>query len=277
MRTSHSEVGTFVDGRSRHARIAGSVLTLAVLASIVLATPASSRAVAPTLVPVERASTTFALAAASPIRMDLYAPRDFVSQTNLLQCVGASMQMMLNMIRPTDDRTAATQLRLFQLALAFGDRRAPYGGGSHGASAQGWAAGLTSSGVGPYRVVAVATLDEAVTIAARAIRQTNKPVGLLVWQGKHAWVMSGFEATADPTLYSAAQITAVRVLDPLYPRPGGAWGPTPAPDSRLTVGRLADVFVPYRPQAHNVALRNRFVLVLPYEAPPPERSLRYPA
>ena len=43
-----------------------------------------------------------------------------------------------------------------------------------------------------------ATLDEALRLAAASIRQTNRPVGLLVWRGRHAWVMSGFKATADP-------------------------------------------------------------------------------
>jgi hypothetical protein len=95
--------------------------------------------------------------------------------------------------------------------------------------------------------------------------RTQKPVGLLVWQGRHAWVMSGFEASADPTQSPEARVTAVHVLDPLYPRAGGTWGPTPAPNARLTIARLARVFVPWRPNSRNAAMRNRFVLVLPYE------------
>jgi hypothetical protein len=87
-----------------------------------------------------------------------------------------------------------------------------------------------------------------------------------MWQGAHAWVMSGFEATGDPSFDPAAHVTAVRVLDPLYPRPvGGAWGPGPAPDARLTVAQLGRAFVPYRPHGRNLVLRNRYVLVLPLE------------
>ncbi len=39
---------------------------------------------------------------------------------------------------------------------------------------------------------------------------------------------SGFEATADPSVDPSASVTAVRVLDPLYPRVVGApWGRAP--------------------------------------------------
>ena len=34
--------------------------------------------------------------------VDLGARADFVAQTNFVQCVGASMQMMLNMINPNE-------------------------------------------------------------------------------------------------------------------------------------------------------------------------------
>jgi hypothetical protein len=203
-------------------------------------------------------------AARQAVRIDLYTPGDFVSQTTLVQCVGASMQMMLNIINGTDDQTAATQLRLFNLARSPRDPTEPAGLSWHGASAAGWAAGLAAAGGGAYAVVSAATLDGALALAAAAVARTGRPVGLLVWQGAHAWVMSGFEATADPATDPTARVTAVRVLDPLYPRLVGApWGPGPAPDARLSVAQLARAFVPYRPHSRSVELRNRFVLVLP--------------
>ena len=52
-----------------------------------------------------------ASAAQRPVTVDLGARRDFVAQTNNVQCVGASMQMMLNMLVPGADRSAATQRR----------------------------------------------------------------------------------------------------------------------------------------------------------------------
>ena len=39
-------------------------------------------------------------ATTKPYTLDLGKRSDYVAQTNLVQCVGASMQMMLNMIEP---------------------------------------------------------------------------------------------------------------------------------------------------------------------------------
>ena len=44
--------------------------------------------------------------------------------------------------------------------------------------------------------------------AALAIAETGKPVGLLVWRGRHAWVMSGFRSSTDPRTDPDARITA---------------------------------------------------------------------
>src|SRR6185503_18109988 len=132
-------------------------------------------------------------ASVKPYRLDLGARSDSVAQTNFVQCVGASMQMMLNMICNQNDRTAATQLELQQLARQRSGNR-PDGLERQGASVRGWAAGLNILGAGPYRLVGTDTIDEALLTAARAMRQTGKPVGLLMWRGRHAWVMSGFRA-----------------------------------------------------------------------------------
>ena len=49
-------------------------------------------------------------AARTAFDLDLGRRADYVAQTNLVQCVGASMQMMLNMMQSRNDRTATTQL-----------------------------------------------------------------------------------------------------------------------------------------------------------------------
>jgi hypothetical protein len=43
------------------------------------------------------------------LRRPEIARQDFVAQTNNVQCVGASMQMMLNMLTPGGDQSAATR------------------------------------------------------------------------------------------------------------------------------------------------------------------------
>jgi hypothetical protein len=218
-----------------------------------------------------------ATAADKGFRLDLAAKGDYVAQSNFVQCVGASMQMMLNIIGPKDDRTAKTQLRLQDLARGLsGPTR--QGFQRQGASVRGWSAGLNQLNAGPYRLVGTTTIEEAMRIAAASIRQTNRPVGLLMWRGRHAWVMSGFQATADPLRTSNYTVTAAIVMDPLYPHGSSVWGRSPKPGEALSVKALGRQFVPRRQgnwpggigigAATMSALAGKYVLVLPYETVP---------
>lgn len=204
-------------------------------------------------------------AATNAFRLDLGARSDFVAQTNFVQCVGASMQIMLNMIHAEDDRSAATQLRLQKLARQWSGQR-PDGMERQGASVRGWAAGLNILGAGPYQLAGATTIDEALLLAAQAMRRTGKPVGLLMWRGRHAWVMSGFRATGDP-LVNGTRVTAAIVEDPLYPYGSSVWGPSPKPGATLSVSELGRQFVPRRTSSRwgMSSLGGKYVLVLPYE------------
>ncbi len=206
-----------------------------------------------------------ASAAPKAYELDLGARSDFVAQANFVQCVGASMQMMLNMMEPGADRTAATQLKLQKLARQMSGQR-PDGMERQGASVRGWAAGLNLLGAGPYRLAGATTLEEALLTAAQAMRRTGKPVGLLMWRGRHAWVMSGFRATGDPVV-AGTRITAALVEDPLYPHGSSVWGPSPAPGAALTPEELGRQFVPRRFSSRwgMRMLSGKYVLVLPYE------------
>ena len=212
--------------------------------------------------------------AASGYALDLAGRNDFVAQTNFVQCVGASMQMMLNMIRPTNDRTAATQLELQVLARSLSGRRGNPADNTgtasttqnqrRGASVRGWTAGLNQLGAGPYRLVGLTTLEDAMQLAAKSIRETKRPVGLLVWRGRHAWVMSGFHATADPLLTDDFEVTAAIVMDPLYPYGSASWGPSPEPREALSPEELGRQFVPRRQSSFASTLGGKYVLVLPF-------------
>ncbi len=81
------------------------------------------------------------------------------------------------------------------------------------------------------------------TTAAEAIRATKRPVGLVMWHGRHAWVMSGFEATADPRHADEFDVTGINVLDPLYPHGSSTWGKSPKPNSLVSPETLAEQFV----------------------------------
>lgn len=159
---------------------------------------------------------------------------------------------------------AATQLRLQKLARDWSPQR-PDGREREGASVRGWAAGLNLVGAGPYRIVGTTTLDEALLVAARAMRKTGRPVGLLMWRGRHAWVMSGFRASGDP-LVNGSLVTRVLVEDPLYPHGSSVWGPSPAPGASLTPEELGRQFVPRRASSPwgMTSLSGKYVLVVPY-------------
>jgi hypothetical protein len=207
--------------------------------------------------------------------IDLADRSDFVAQANFVQCVGASMQMMLNIINVREDRSAQTQRRLQKLAR---DLSGPTRQGfkRSGASVRGWTAGLNQLDAGAYRLVGASSLDEALRLAASSIRETGRPVGLLVWGGRHAWVMSGFKATADPRQTSDFRVTSAVVLDPLYPHRSARWGPSPKPREAISPRVLGRQFVPRRQgtwagaptgvagTTQMAALAGKYVIVMPY-------------
>ena len=135
----------------------------------------------------------------------------------------------------------------------------------------GWSKGLDSLGYGSYRVVGYDTIEEATAAAARAISLSGKPVGLLVWAGRHAWVMSGFRATADPVQTDKYRVTHAYVLDPLYPLHSTTWGRSPEPNSRLSLDALGNYFVPRR-RGRSGLMAGKYVLVMPVDAAKPRPS-----
>jgi len=200
-------------------------------------------------------------AALKPYTLDLYRPDDHVPQYDGSWCVGASMQMMINMIEPgRPDRTRATQQRLYKYARKV----SPWVETRPGASVYGWSEGLEQLGHGPYDELAASTRQAALKLAARQMRLTNKPVGLLVWEGAHAWVMSGFKATADPKLTDDFTVTHVWIEDPWTGRVSRAYGPGLEPHTLLTASELGVDFLKYssmyRPQYGGDGM---FVIVAP--------------
>jgi len=192
-----------------------------------------------------------------PFALDLYREGDFVGQYTFEWCVGASVQMTLNMLRPEDDRTRATQERLWARARALSD--SPFGG----ANPVGWVPLLNELDIGEWRLLSVPTLDEAVHEAARAIRATDRPVSLVMWRGRHAWVMSGFTSLGDPAATEDFEVTGVYVLDPLFPHGSSTWGPSPKPNSLLTPAQLGEQFVARTSGRIDLGVPPGYLLILP--------------
>ncbi len=207
--------------------------------------------------------------------MDLYRPGDFVHQQTEYWCVAASVQTMINILE--DDEP--DQTRRFQERLHFMGRRLDREGdefwrelagkarwrqGLHGLGLNDWAGMLDARGHGPYEVQRAATRKQAIRMAARAIRLTGKPVGLVVWRGAHAWVMSGFSATADPAHTNDFKVRRVVIQDPWYPDVSSIWGASRPPGSSVRVSALAQDYLPYdRPGRRHPMRDGKFMLILP--------------
>jgi hypothetical protein len=195
-----------------------------------------------------------------PYALNLYQEGDFVPQYTFDWCVAASIQIAHNLIDDTGGGSwadPAQQGDLWEMA------RAGSSDSFNGANPFGWAKVLTEVGMGPYGVVSVADYDDALQTAARAIADTGRPVGLVMWSGRHAWVMSGFESLGDPHQFPEFSVTGIRVQDPLHPYGSGQWGPSPAPNSLLTPEQLATQFVVREPRRWSSGLPTGYLLVLP--------------
>lgn len=196
-----------------------------------------------------------------PFSMNLYRRGDFASQVTKIYCVPGAMQTMMNVMdRGATKASRAVQDRLYRLARRLSSDRLR----GQGAEPEGWARGLEQLGYGRFKVVAAASRDRAIEVAARAIRRTNRPVGLLVWRGAHAWVMTGFKATADPALTDEFRVTHVRIVDVWYPRVSSIWGASDKPNTLVPVRRLPVDYLPWRrPMARYPEMDRKFVLVMP--------------
>ncbi len=176
--------------------------------------------------------------------------------------MGASLQMALNMQGTNDDRTRARQQQLWEMAR---DRSSsPFGGANPG----GWTAALNDLGVGPYALVSRPDMDSSLRTAAAALRTTGRPVGLVMWSGRHAWVMSGFTSLGDPASRGDFEVTGVRVLDPLYPYGDNRWGPSPRPNTLMTPADLGTQFVARLTFRVDLGVPPGYLLVLPLPASP---------
>lgn len=201
--------------------------------------------------------------------MNLFRMGDFLSQQTTYWCIPSSSQTMMNIMDDgKPNRSPRFQRRLYRI----GDRLNEDGTIDRdegpdlwrGMGISEWAGLLNRFGYGPYRIARAGTRQNAIRKAARAMRKTGKPVGLVVWRGAHAWVMSGFEATADPAYTNDFLVTHIYAQDPWYPRVSSIWGRSRPPNSRYSLPALAEDYLRYgRPGRYDPWRNDRFLLILP--------------
>lgn len=170
--------------------------------------------------------------------MQLFRASAWSQQATSTWCTAASTQMMLNLITGASDHSSSNQSTYMSYAVSHSQYVAQGGG----AEIDGWANTLTHFGAGTYAAVAPPSFDAAVKEAATRMRITGKPVGLVVMEGHHAWVMAGFTSTGgDPATTQAFTVTSVTVMAPDYP----LIAYDPAPGSQLSIATLATKLTPY--------------------------------
>jgi hypothetical protein len=193
-------------------------------------------------------------------RYSIWHKGAFTTQYVDYSCVGATVQITLNLINGTRDRSKRHQIAYLDYAQAH----SKYPVNDLGADAEGWAKALTHFGAGDGWGWATATsVQSALKLAARQIRITGKPIGLLTFHGGHAWLMTGFESTADPQQTSNYSVTAAEVLGPLYP--DGTFngkGVDPGPRTWMSPSTLGRRFNTYY-QPGQPAWNGKWVMVVP--------------
>ena len=123
---------------------------------------------------------------------------------------------------------------------------------------------LEAYGAPGYEVRAFESRQGALRDAARAIQATGAPVILLAWRGAHTWVMTGFRADADPSVFRDAHIDGAYILDPWYPWVSSIWGPSDPPGAFQDAAEMTRNFLRWkRPEGHYPDRDGLYIAVVP--------------
>jgi hypothetical protein len=189
--------------------------------------------------------------------MDVYRPGTFSTQATWLWCTAADVQIARNIVHHEDDHSAASQRSYFAWMRSHDRYAIPV---SDGVDPQGWSLGLARFVDPRYRVVASTSFANALRSAVRRLRQTSRPVALLVDHGDHGWLLTGFSATADPAATSSYRVTSVRVVGPLYGLQSHDGYDMP-PDSAISPARLATFLTPFHYARTRMIWEGRWVTI----------------
>jgi hypothetical protein len=184
----------------------------------------------------------------------------FISQSDNTMCAAAGIQIVLGM----HDQVAMTkgvQARI--------DSRLDEWETRQDAKAGGWgpssmAEALAAYGVAGYEVRAYENRNQSLREAAKAMVRTGAPAILIAWRGAHTWVMTGFRADGDPTVFRDARITGINVFDPWYPTVSTIWGPSDPPGTLQDLAEIKRNFLQWeRPEGAYPQRDGKYIIVVP--------------
>jgi hypothetical protein len=195
--------------------------------------------------------------------IDLYRSGVFTTQKTWLWCTAADVQIIRNIADHAADHSRSSQERYFTAMRAHNRYDIPL---RDGVDPAGWAYGLRHFVDGRYRLVATGSFNAALRSAVTNLRKTNLPIGITVARGNHAWILTGFTATADPAVTTRFTVTSVRVVGPLWGLQSTSYGYDMRPDTKLTPRQLAGFFTPWHYAGIRMAWEGDWVSIQPIGA-----------
>ncbi len=198
----------------------------------------------------------------SPVDVDIAADPEavFVHEIHKDWCAVAGTQMVLALhgLVDTSDATQneiAGRIREWE---SLDDSR----NGKWGPAAMALA--VADYGAPGYEIRAFESRQGALRDAARAIQKTGAPVILLAWRGAHTWIMTGFRADADPSVFGDAHVEGAYILDPWYPWISSIWGPSDPPGTFQDEAEMERNFLKWkRPEGRYPDRDGLFITVAP--------------
>ncbi len=186
--------------------------------------------------------------------------RMFASQATNDWCAVAGTQIVLA-IHGIVDNSVETQRRLANGIDEWESWKDSHNGGWGPAAI---AEALADHGIAGYEIRSYRRRDLALRDAAAALSKTRAPVILIAWRGAHTWVMTGYRADADPTVFRDATISGAYVYDPWYPRVSTIWGPSDRPGVFQDSAEMERNYLRWeRPEGEYVERDGKYIAVVP--------------
>jgi len=186
--------------------------------------------------------------------------RTFASQHTNEWCSPAGVQMVLAMHKVIGNSVQA-QRKIVDKTRKYESWKDSHNGGWGPAAIS---EALADAGVTGYEVRAYGNRNLALRDAAIALSKTKAPVILIAWRGAHTWVMTGYRADADPTIFRNAKITGTYIYDPWYPRVSTIWGPSDKPGTFQDSAEMERNFLRWdRPEGKYAQRDGKFIAVVP--------------
>lgn len=194
------------------------------------------------------------------VKLALNPNKMFASQHTNDWCSPAGVQMVLAM-HGAMDNSVKSQKALWDKTRKYETWRDSHNGGWGPAAIS---EALTDAGIKGYEVRAYGNRNLALRDSAMALSETGAPVILIAWRGAHTWVMTGYRATADPTIFRNSKITGTYIYDPWYPRVSTIWGPSDKPGTFQDSAEMQRNFLRWnRPEGAYADRDGKFLAVVP--------------